>query len=189
MANFDNLFRRPLDAPAGGPTDQNSHGLPPVELPDPDKAQVNAAEDLKRLKVLSDAGPASADTAALLRPDALKEVAIRTDKPAAWLAKALAALDRRAFTSSELEQIKQGIEALQDDVRNLTELSRRQQEKVSEKFEEVQRGSERLGRKDWVEYAIGAATTLLITEAVPPLVLVHLGVKAIHALGHVLEGR
>jgi hypothetical protein len=95
--------------------------------------------------------------------------------------------DNRPFTSTELAEIKRQNEALQAEVRTLTELNRQQQELIDRLLEEVQRGSERMGRKDWVMYAIGAATSLVIMEVVPPLVLLHLGVQAVHALGRLFE--
>jgi hypothetical protein len=72
------------------------------------------------------------------------------------------------------------------EVGELTKLNLHQQEAIDQLLEEVRRGSERMGRKDWVTYAIGAATSVVIMETVPPLVLLPLAVHAIHALGHLL---
>ncbi|MBV9208012.1 MAG: hypothetical protein JO037_22025 [Actinobacteria bacterium] len=66
----------------------------------------------------------------------------------------------------------------------MTELNHRQQEAIDKLLTEVQRGSERMGRKDWATYAIGAATSLIIMEIVPPLALLPLAVHAARTLGH-----
>jgi len=121
----------------------------------------------------------------LLPQDGPDEGAAERAELAAWLSK-LADADDRAFEASELAEIRHEIEALHTEIGTLTELNRHQQEAVDRLLAEVQRGSERMGRKDWVTYAIGAATSLVIMEIVPPLVLLHIGVQAIHALGHLL---
>lgn len=103
----------------------------------------------------------------------------------AWLMK-LADADDRDFKPNEQAEIRYEIEALHAEVRILTELNRHQQEAIDKLLAEVQSGSERMGRKDWVTYAIGAATSLVIMEIVPPLALLPLAAHAIHALGHLL---
>lgn len=121
----------------------------------------------------------------LLPPDGQDEGAAERAELVAWLRK-LADADDRAFEASEQAEIRREIDALHAEVRTLTKLNRDQQEAVEKMLAEVQRGSERMGRKDWVTYAIGAATSLVIMEMVPPLALLPLAVHAIHALGHLL---
>jgi flagellar motility protein MotE (MotC chaperone) len=102
----------------------------------------------------------------------------------AWLGELADADDNRRFNRSELAEISREINALYAEVRTLTELNRQQQKAVEQLLERVQGGSERMGRKDWVTFAIGTATTLVITGVVPPLALWPLAVHAFHALGH-----
>lgn len=92
--------------------------------------------------------------------------------------------DNRAFTADELAAISRKIQALRVEIRKETGLDRHQQEALEQWLAGVQRGSERIGSKDWIMYALGTATSLIIMETVPPLALLHLAAHAIHALGH-----
>lgn len=118
-------------------------------------------------------------------PDGLDEGAADRAELRAWLTKFFDA-DDRAFEPSELADIRREIEALHAKVGTMMELNRQQKEAIQQLLAEVQSGSERMGRKDWVTYGIGVATSLVIMEIVPPLVLLPLAVHAIHALGHLL---
>lgn len=102
----------------------------------------------------------------------------------AWLKKWVGIDDNRTFESNELAEIKREIRELHAEVSFLTELNLEQQEALNQSLEEIKSGSERLGRKDWLTYAIGVGTSLIIAEIVPPLVLLPLAVHAFHALGH-----
>jgi hypothetical protein len=104
----------------------------------------------------------------------------------AWLKKWISIDDNRTFESSELVEIKREIRELRAEVSFLTELNLEQQEALNQSLEEIQSGSERLGRKDWLTYAIGVGTSLVIAEVVPPLALLPLAVHAFHALSHLL---
>ena len=115
--------------------------------------------------------------------DGPDESAAERAKLVAWLGK-LAEADDRAFDASEQAEIAREAETLRAQVERLTELNREQQETIAKLLAEVQRGSKRMGRKDWATWAIGAATSLVIMELVPPLALLPLAAHAIHALGH-----
>lgn len=121
----------------------------------------------------------------VLPQDGLHERAAERAELGAWLRKLVHA-DDRAFKPSEQAEIRREIQALHAEVRTLTELNRHQQEAIDQLLDDVQRGSERMGRKDWITYAIGAGTSLIIMEIVPPLALLPLAVHAFHALGHLL---
>jgi len=103
-----------------------------------------------------------------------------------WLRKLVGAGDNRTFKLSEQAEIRLEIEALHVELRALTELNRQQQKAVEQLLAEVQGGSERMGRKDWVAYVIGATTSLVLMEIVPPLALLPVAVHAVHVLGHLL---
>jgi hypothetical protein len=121
----------------------------------------------------------------LFPPDGLDNSAVEQAELVALL-RQLTDADDRAFKVNERAQIRCEIQALHSEVRTLTELSRHQQEAVEKMLENVQRGSERMGRKDWVTYTIGAATSVIIMEMVPPLALLPVALHAFHALGHLL---
>jgi hypothetical protein len=104
----------------------------------------------------------------------------------AWLKEKLANADNRAFTASTQAEIRDEIKDLHAEVRKQTELNARQLEAIDKKLTDVQRGSERMGQKDWVTFTLGVATSLVIVEFVPPLALLPLAVHAIHRLGHLL---
>jgi hypothetical protein len=103
-----------------------------------------------------------------------------------WLKKFVGIDDNRAFNSNEQAEIISEIGELRAEVRTLAELSLRQKEALEQSLEELRSGSERMGRKDWVTYGIGLATTLVIMEFIPPLVLLPLAGHFVHALGHLL---
>lgn len=103
-----------------------------------------------------------------------------------WLKKWVGIDDNRKFEPNELTEIKREIRELHAEVSFLTELNLEQQEALNQSLEEIQSGSKRLGRKDWLTYVIGVGTSLVIAEIVPPLVLLPLAVHAFHALGHLL---
>lgn len=146
-----------------------------------------------------DGGPTIPEEGDVVGQHGVEELEIREDSPldrilsqdgqraelAAWLSK-LADADDRAFKASERAEIRREIEALHGEVKTLTELNLDQQKAIDSLLTEVQRGSERMGRKDWVTYAIGAATSIVIMEVVPPLALLPLAIHAIHALSHLL---
>jgi hypothetical protein len=140
---------------------------------------VDKPVDISDISSLDRPDKGAAEQAELYRPD---EGTAEQAELVAWLTK-LADADDCAFTASEQAEVRDEIKELRVQVGRLTELNRNQQEAIGQLLTEVQHGSERMGRKDWVTYAIGAATSLVIMEIVPPLVLLPLAVHAIHTLG------
>ncbi|MGD0705080.1 MAG: hypothetical protein ABSA02_34980 [Trebonia sp.] len=121
-----------------------------------------------------------------LHQDGLNEGAAERAELIPWLKKFVGIDDNRPFNSKEQDEILSEIGELRAEVRTLAELSLRQKEALEQSLEELRSGSERMGRKDWVTYGIGLATTLIIMEFIPPLVLLPLAVHFVHALGHLL---
>ena len=125
-----------------------------------------------------------ADRDEALLPQECLNAAERTEL-VAWLKK-LADTHDRDFKPNEQAQIRREIEELYAKVEELKDLNLNQKEAIDKLLAEVQSGSERMSRKDWVTCTIGAATSLVLMEIVPPLALLHLAAHAIHALGHLL---
>jgi hypothetical protein len=96
---------------------------------------------------------------------------------------ALSSADNMLFGSDELAQVRDQIDILREEIAELHLETREQAESVRAMLDQMRDASERVGRKDWLLLGVGAAATLVITEVVPPLAMLHLGVKAIHALG------
>jgi hypothetical protein len=102
-----------------------------------------------------------------------------------WLKKCVGIDDNHEFQPSERAEIMHEIKKLHVEVRKLTELNLEQQKALDQSLEELQSGSERMRKKDWLIYAIGLGTSLIIAEIVPPLVVLPFAVHAFHALGRI----
>ena len=130
------------------------------------------------------------------RPEAGREKVVSHDHPheggaewtelGTWLKKLVGVDDNRDFDGRERDEITREIGELRAEIRALTEQNIKQREALERSLEKLLSGSERMGRKDWFTYGIGLATSLVIAEIVPPLVLLPLAVHFIHALGHLL---
>jgi hypothetical protein len=147
----------------------------------PTKPQASASSP-RILSIQPEAGEAEKITS----HDAPHEGAGERTEFAALLKKWIGIGDNRTFEPNELAEIRREISELRAEVSFLTELNLEQQEVLNQSLEEIQSGSERLGRKDWLTYVIGVGTSLVIAEIVPPLALLPLAVHAFHALSHLL---
>ena len=72
------------------------------------------------------------------------------------------------FLPEELERIAQSIDQIKTSISNRSDVTAEQLRYLSEKLDEMQEASERLGRKDWINYALGTLTSVVITAAFDP---------------------
>lgn len=69
------------------------------------------------------------------------------------------------FSSDERNQIKIGMETVLQSIKERADLSPEQFELISRKLDDLVAASSRLGRKDWIMYAMGNLTNVVTTAA------------------------
>ncbi len=69
------------------------------------------------------------------------------------------------FSSDELRQIAASIAKIRAALARRADFSPQQLEFISRKLDEMQASSERLGRKDWINLALGTLTSIVFTAA------------------------
>ena len=72
------------------------------------------------------------------------------------------------FTSEELHKISESIKQLHDEITKTQKFSPEQLDLIDRKFIEIQDASQRLGRKDWINYVAGMLTTVCVSAAFSP---------------------
>ncbi len=72
------------------------------------------------------------------------------------------------FTSNELTQIESSVTNIKKELTQRNDIEAEQLELISRKLDEIQAASNRLGRKDWINYVTGTLTTLCIAAAFSP---------------------
>jgi hypothetical protein len=70
-----------------------------------------------------------------------------------------------AFTPAELAKIAESLDRIRLELSARSDVTPEQLDLISRKLDEMQTASERLGRKDWMNYAVGTLTSLAITAA------------------------
>ena len=73
-----------------------------------------------------------------------------------------------AFTPAELGKIAVSFTQINVSLSARDDLTQEQLALISRKLDEMRQAAERLGRKDWVNYAMGTLTSLFITAAFAP---------------------
>ena len=72
------------------------------------------------------------------------------------------------FTSPELARIRKSIDDVRDSVRQREDLLPDQVDYISRKLDEIGDAANRVGRKDWINLAIGTLTNLVVSGAIGP---------------------
>jgi hypothetical protein len=72
------------------------------------------------------------------------------------------------FVREELDQIAASIKEIKMAMSARSDITPEQMRYLAEKLDEMQEASERLGRKDWIGYAIGTFTSIVVTAAFDP---------------------
>ena len=73
-----------------------------------------------------------------------------------------------AFSDSERSRINESIAKLKDQLQKSSTFNVEQLDLINRKLDEIQSASERLGRKDWINYVAGTITALCISAAFAP---------------------
>jgi hypothetical protein len=69
------------------------------------------------------------------------------------------------FSLEERHRIAASIDSIRTEIGRRTDISPQQLEFVSKKLDEMREASERLGRKDWMNLALGTLTSVVVTAA------------------------
>jgi hypothetical protein len=88
------------------------------------------------------------------------------------------------FSQPEQEAIASQLAAIREAIKRTYELTAEQEAKIDAKFEEAEKASERLGRKDWILLFGGAVFSLILTDAITPDIAQHILMLAGHGLEH-----
>ena len=74
----------------------------------------------------------------------------------------------RQFTPEERERIASSLENAKLELASTPTISRAQIDLIHQKLDEIKEASTRLGRKDWINYTIGALTSMCSSAAFAP---------------------
>ena len=72
------------------------------------------------------------------------------------------------FLPEELDRIATSIKQIRTAMLTRSDIKSDQMQYLTERLEEMRHASERLGRKDWINYAVGTLTSIVITAAFDP---------------------
>ena len=77
-------------------------------------------------------------------------------------------LSNSSFTASELVRIADSLQSIRIEMSERTDVTPEQLDLISRKLDELQASSQRLGRKDWMNLAIGTLTSIIVNAALGP---------------------
>jgi hypothetical protein len=92
------------------------------------------------------------------------------------------------FTSDEQAAISARLKQVAESIKKTYELTAEQSAKLDEKFEEAEKASRRMGRKDWGLLFGGAVFSLILADAITPGIAGHILIMIEHGLGHLFGG-
>ena len=72
------------------------------------------------------------------------------------------------FSQAELARISASIESAKKDIRRTIRAQPEQLDLIERKLDEIQGASERMGRRDWINYVAGSLTSVCISAAFAP---------------------
>ena len=88
------------------------------------------------------------------------------------------------FTPKEQTAISAQLKAIAESVKKTYNLTAEQSAKLDEKFEEAEKASQRMGRKDWGLLFGGAVFSLILADAITPGVAGHILMMIEHGIRH-----
>lgn len=96
--------------------------------------------------------------------------------------------DNTPFTADEQKAISDQLKEIAESVKKTYELTAEQSAKLDEKFEEAEKASRRMGRKDWGLLFGGAVFSLILADVITPGVAGHILMMIEHGLGYLFGG-
>lgn len=97
-------------------------------------------------------------------------------------------LGNAIFTVTEQAAISNELQEIKEYIKKTYSLSDKQMSFISERLDEAEKASQRIGRKDWLLLFSGTILTLILTDLITPDVAQHVFVMALHALRHLFGG-
>jgi len=92
------------------------------------------------------------------------------------------------FTESELAQISKQLREVKTYVREVCSLTTEEAADVEKRFDDAEKASRRMGRKDWLLLFLGTLFPLIISGFLPPDVVKHILIMIAQGLGHLFGG-
>jgi hypothetical protein len=92
------------------------------------------------------------------------------------------------FTSDEQAAISAQLKEIAESIKKTYELTAEQSAKLDEKFDEAEKASRRMGRKDWGLLFGGAVFSLILADVITPGIAGHILMMIEHGMGHLFGG-
>jgi hypothetical protein len=92
------------------------------------------------------------------------------------------------FTPVEQATISTQLKIIAETVKKTYELTAEQSAEIDKKFEEAEKASQRMGRKDWGMFFGGALLSLILCDAITPEVMGQILILVQHGVGHLFMG-
>ena len=92
------------------------------------------------------------------------------------------------FTSEEQQEVSAQLKEIAESIKATYKLTAEQSAKLDEKFEEAEKASRRMGRKDWGLLFGGAVFSLILADVITPGVAGHILTMIEHGIGHLFIG-
>lgn len=92
------------------------------------------------------------------------------------------------FTPDEQAAIADQLKSIAEKVKQTYELTAEQSAEIDKKFEEAEKASRRMGRKDWGMFLGGALLSLILSDAITPGIMGHILMMMEHGIGHLFTG-
>ena len=92
------------------------------------------------------------------------------------------------FAPEERAAISGQLAAIRKQIKKSYDLTAEQEAKIDARFEEAEKASERLGRKDWILLFGGSVFSLILADAITPDIAQHILMLTVHGLEHLYVG-
>ena len=92
------------------------------------------------------------------------------------------------LTPDEQAAVSEQLKSIREAIKQTYNLTADQSAKLDEKFEEADKASQRMGRKDWGLLFGGAVFSLILADAITPDVAGHILLLIEHGVGHLFSG-
>jgi hypothetical protein len=96
--------------------------------------------------------------------------------------------DNAPFNPGEQALISIQLKEIKEAVKKACALTNEQSKHIDEKFEEAEKASHRMGRKDWGMFFGGAVFSLILADVITPGMAGHILMMIDHGLGHLFAG-
>jgi hypothetical protein len=96
--------------------------------------------------------------------------------------------DNTYFAPAEQAAIAAQLKEIAESIKKAYELTAEQSAEIDRKFEEAEKASQRMGRKDWGMFFGGIALSLVLADIITPEVMGHIFVMIEHGIGYLFSG-